>query len=179
VSLWIRFLIMLLRACFGRRLRFPDEASVLHGRVLPNDLDLNVHMTNSRYLAVMDLGRVDFGVRTRLLGKLLARRGQPVVGGMRISFRRPLAPLQRYRLETAVIGWTEHVMIFRHRFLVGSPGTEEVAAEAEVRTLYLHAGRKLPVQEVLEMIGYQRPSPSLDEALAYWAERPRPARADM
>ncbi|HBU98209.1 MAG TPA: thioesterase, partial [Thalassospira lucentensis] len=35
----------------------PLDPSVLHFRAWPFDLDINVHMTNSRYFALMDLGR--------------------------------------------------------------------------------------------------------------------------
>jgi acyl-CoA thioesterase FadM len=37
-------------------------------RVWPNDLDFNLHVNNGRYLALADIGRVHWFVRTGVLG---------------------------------------------------------------------------------------------------------------
>ena len=43
-------------------------------RVLPNDLDTNLHLNNGRYLTLMDLGRVDLMLRMGVMGELRRRR---------------------------------------------------------------------------------------------------------
>jgi acyl-CoA thioesterase FadM len=54
----IRFLVVfissLLRSLIGLL-----ESSMLRFWVFPTDLDINLHMTNARYLSFMDLGRID------------------------------------------------------------------------------------------------------------------------
>lgn len=172
MNLLLRLALVLVGTALGRRLAAPTEAVVLHLRVLPNDLDLNLHMTNSRFLSVMDLGRVALIARSGLWRHALDNRWAPVVGGIRIGFRRSLSPLQRYRLETRIIGWTEHVMVARQRFLLGPPAAEELAAEAHVRSLFLHRGRKVPIRDLLATIGFDDRSPPLPGDLADWAERP-------
>ncbi len=179
MNLLLRLLVVVLRALAGRRLDLLADASVLRLLVLPTDLDLNLHMTNSRYLSVMDLGRFDLLIRAGLARPVLAHRWRPVVGGMRIAFRRSLAPLQSYRLETRLLGWTEHVMVLRQRLLIGPADAEEVAADAEVRFLFLSRGRKVPMSEFLATIGLRGPSPPLADDLAAWAERPAAAVADL
>ena len=44
----------------------PLGTSVLGFLVWPNDLDVNVHMNNGRFLSIMDLGRFDLSFRTDL-----------------------------------------------------------------------------------------------------------------
>jgi acyl-CoA thioesterase FadM len=172
MNLLLRLLLVVLRALAGRRLALLADTSVLHLRVWPTDLDLNLHMTNSRYLSVMDLGRFDLLIRAGLARPVLANRLQPVVGGIRIAFRRPLAPLQCYRMETRLLGWTEHVMVVRHRLLIGPPAAEDLAAEADVRFLLLRRGQKVPSRELLATIGIRTASPPLGDDIAAWAERP-------
>ncbi len=76
----------------GRRLRPHDPlaTSVLQLRVWPNDLDVNLHMNNGRYLTVMDLGRMDLLVRAGLWGPLLCHRWTALLGGATIRYKRPL-----------------------------------------------------------------------------------------
>ncbi len=98
MSLYLRLLWTLLMA----RLRGPlplDATVVQHWRVLPNDLDVNRHMNNGRYLTVVDLGLVEFFARTGFLRALLRRRWRPMAGGVLMHFRRGLDPFQRYELH--------------------------------------------------------------------------------
>ena len=74
---------------FRPRLGVFDECSVAL-RVWPNDLDVNAHMTNSRYLLAMDLGRWDFGMRTGMGREMVRRRWFPLVGSATLRFRKAL-----------------------------------------------------------------------------------------
>jgi hypothetical protein len=48
--------------------------TVIHGRCWPNDLDLNWHMNNSRYLRECDFGRISILFETGLWNALLKRK---------------------------------------------------------------------------------------------------------
>lgn len=65
MNLALRLLIVIIGTAFRPRLA-PDSISRIRGCVLPNDLDLNFHMNNGRYLTVLDLGRIDFLLRIGL-----------------------------------------------------------------------------------------------------------------
>src|SRR5208283_4679769 len=52
----------------------------LRMRVWPNDIDLNLHMNNARYLSIMDYARTHYLARTRLLEHIIRSRWQPLVG---------------------------------------------------------------------------------------------------
>ena len=54
------------------------DEDLLRLRVLHNDIDLNMHMNNARYLNLMDYARTHLLARTRLLNHILRSRWQPL-----------------------------------------------------------------------------------------------------
>ena len=54
MNLWLRLFLYFLRAPFRKKLQPPFDVSRLAFRVLPNDLDVNLHMNNGRYLTCVD-----------------------------------------------------------------------------------------------------------------------------
>jgi hypothetical protein len=58
-------LILLILSSFIRRRRGVLEESFLNLRVLPNDIDVT-KITNDRFIALMDLGRMDIAFRIGL-----------------------------------------------------------------------------------------------------------------
>ena len=130
-------------------------------RVWPNDLDTNIHMNNGRYLTVMDLGRVDLIVRTGMWRIVRRRRWHPVLGGARITYRRPLGPFQSYALTTRVMGWDEKWIYMEQRFEVDGA----LHARAVVKSLFLEGRDKVPTAEIARVMGYDGPSPEMDAEL--------------
>jgi acyl-CoA thioesterase FadM len=145
----------------------PLGTSVLAFRVWPNDLDVNIHMNNGRFLSVMDLGRFDLSFRTRLGRAMLRNRWMPLVGGVTIRYRRSLDPFERYELHTRLLGWDAKWVFLEQRFLKKGG---DLAAEGVVRALFRGKGGNVPVAEVLGQMGYEGPQPDLPEAIRRWAE---------
>jgi len=166
-------MVLLLRTLWkGLTLRFrpPLEAlgiSVLAFRVWPNDLDVNVHMNNGRFLSVMDLGRFDLTFRTGLGKAMLRNRWQPLVGGVTIRYRRSLDPFEAYELHTRLLGWDAKWFFLEQRFLKRG---EIMAAEGVVRALFRGGDGNVPVAEVLRQMGYAGPDLEAPEAIRRWAE---------
>lgn len=98
MNLYLRLLFTLLRA--WRKPRLVIGASIERDlRVLPNDLDVNGHMNNGRYLTVIDLMLVEYFVRTGFAATMIKNGWKPMAGGSFISYRRGLKPFQRYTLR--------------------------------------------------------------------------------
>lgn len=151
----------------GRPPLDPLEVSVLRFRVWPNDLDVNLHMNNGRFLSVMDLGRFDLSFRTGLGRAMLRHRWKPLVGGITIRYRRSLAPFARYELHTRLQGWDGKWFFLEQRFLKEG----ELAAEGVVRALFRGREGNVPPADVLRQAGYGgESSPELPEAVRRWAE---------
>lgn len=144
--------------------RDTTETLVTRWRVLPNDVDAFGHMNNSRYLAIMDLGRIDFLRQCALLRGVLRRRWSVPVGGAHLQFRRALKPLQRYELHTRLLGWDERWFYFRQEFF--RAGDPQPVCTGHVKTLFV--GRAGPVaapEVVLELAGRELAPPAPVEAL--------------
>src|SRR6185503_3961101 len=59
MSFLLRFFKVWILSFFGPKYSDLKHESNLSLRVWPNDLDLNIHVNNGRYLTLMDLGRMD------------------------------------------------------------------------------------------------------------------------
>ena len=160
MNLIFRLLRVIIGAFFRPRLKVL-EPSVLRFIVWPNDLDVNFHMNNGRYLTIMDLGRIDLTVRCGIFGKMVRRRWAPVVGTVTIRFRKSLLPFQSYRLITRVVCWDEKWTYMEQRF----ERKGEVVATATIKALFRAGKRTLRSREVLVAIGQEQRSPHMPPAL--------------
>lgn len=111
----LRALVHLARAWWAPH----AKVSRLAMRVLPTDVDLNVHLTNSRYPQLMDIGRMDLLVRSGT-GHTMHKAGiAPVLVESNIVFKRDLPLGTRFTLETRVVGRDRKALVVEQRFLVG------------------------------------------------------------
>ena len=132
-------------------LSFADE-SVIPFRVLPSDLDNNLHMNNGRYLMMMDLARWDMLLRARLVGAMLRRRWMPVVSRIEMRFRRSLGPFQRYELRSRVDRWDAKWFFIQQRFERGGV----LHAEGEVQGLLRSPQGNVPPEALMALDAKRR-----------------------
>ncbi|HEY4484719.1 MAG TPA: thioesterase family protein [Nitrospiria bacterium] len=163
MNLYLRFAIVLLTALVRRALGLLDE-SVLTFRVWPNDLDVNGHMNNGRYLTIMDLGRVDLMLRAGLGRMALKRRWSPRVGSAAIRFRRALNPFQAYQLKSRILCWDEKWFFIEQRF----ERHGEMIATGMVKGLLRGRNGNIPTAEVLESLKIAISSPGMPSAIRAW-----------
>lgn len=114
MRLRLRLLLLILKTLWRKPSKGLDE-SVLPLRVLPNDVDIT-KITDDRYFALMDLGRMDFVFRLGLLKTMLIRKWGPLATFCIIRYRHPLRLFQRYQLRTKVIYWDDHTFYFQQDF---------------------------------------------------------------
>jgi acyl-CoA thioesterase FadM len=166
MTLWLRVLVVFIASLFRPRLGLADE-SILALRVLPTDLDINVHMNNARYLAVMDLGRFDLILRSGIWRVVHKRRLQPVLGGSLVRFRRPLGPFQRFSLKTRLLGWDER-WFYIEQLMESADG---MACLALHRAGFVEGGRLLPPLVLAASVGREEsPPPPLPAWVYRWTE---------
>lgn len=164
MNLWFRLLYLLLCSFFRPRLAAPFGVSRLPFRVLPNDLDSNLHMTNGRYWNIFDLGRLDLILRMGLGRVALREKWAPIVGAGTIQFRRELKPFQRFTLETRLVGWVGTRVIMEQRVLLGE---EKIATRALLVTgIYDRRQRRfVDMPRMMQSFGADDvPSPPLSAA---------------
>jgi acyl-CoA thioesterase FadM len=163
MNLIFRLIWIMIEGLFRKRLH-PLSESVLHLRCLPNDLDLNLHMNNGRFLSIMDLGRLDLLMRTDLAKTLFSHRWQPLVGGVNIRYKQSLAPFKKYRLHTKVIGWDEKWFYIEQRF----EWRNRTIAVGLVKAIFRGERRNVPPDEVLKLIGVNIDPPRMPDQVTKW-----------
>jgi acyl-CoA thioesterase FadM len=131
MNLYLRLLWTLLRCWRMPRIEAGD--SLLRSlRVLPNDLDINGHMNNGRYLTVVDLMLMEYFVRSGFARVMLREGWRPMSGGSFISYRRGLKPFQtydlRFRLDACDGEWNYMRFEFTSRGKVCAAGYMKGAA---------------------------------------------------
>ena len=155
MNLIFRMLYILLSA----RRRSPLAIGRLHTslnlRVLPNDLDLNLHMNNGRYLSLCDLSRVDMFVRTGLFRSMRKRKWMPLIAEHTMTYRKPLGLLQRFELLLEVTHWDEKFFYMNHTFMVGEL---LVASGTSKGCLYAKGAGVVPPERVIAAVAEDNPA---------------------
>lgn len=131
------------------------DESVLNLRVLPNDVDIT-KITNDRYIALMDLGRMDGVFRTGLFRKMFKNKWVPLATFNTIRFRHPLKVFQKYQLKTRVVWWDDKTFYFKQIF----ERKGRVVASGYVSATFLGASGSIPSSEILSEIGQSVTKPS-------------------
>jgi acyl-CoA thioesterase FadM len=150
------------------RLGVLDE-DTLRLRVWPNDIDLNLHLNNARYLGMMDYGRTHLLARTGLLSHIIRFRLTPLIGAVWITYRRSLPVFARFTLASRLVCWDERWFYMEQTFTC----REGLAAVGWVKAVLRDARGNLAPQQVIETIAPGAISPPLPESIATWNELTR------
>lgn len=118
MNLIFRLIYVFVLSLFRERLPMTKTLSRLTLRVLPNDLDLNFHMNNGRYLTICDLSRMDLFIRTGLLKTMLRRKWMPVIAEHTMAYKKPLGLFNRYDVTLEVTHWDEKYFHMKHTFRI-------------------------------------------------------------
>jgi acyl-CoA thioesterase FadM len=145
------------------------EEDQIRMHVWPNDIDVNLHMNNARYLSVMDYARTHLLARTRLLDHILRARWQPLVGAVWMTYRRSLALFSSFTIASRLICWDERWFYIEQSFA----GREGLAAVGWVKGTLRDAHGSVEPQRVLEQIEPGVASPAMPETIATWNELTR------
>lgn len=162
MNLWLRMLWVVLTGFFRPRMHPMDE-SVLHFRVWPDDLDVNFHVNNGRYLTYMDLGRLDLILRSGMWRTMVGKRWNPVVGSAQVRFRRALKLGEPFTLRTRALAWDKRWVFLEHR--LESRG--RTACLALVKAAFVGPDGLVSSQELTEALQVDH-APELPPAVRAW-----------
>ena len=132
-------------------------------RVWPNDLDFNGHVNNGRYLALADIGRIHWFVRTGVLAIARRHKALPIIGDAIAKFRQDLKLFQRFEIHTRLLGWDHKWGFLEHRFV----RNDRVIGVVAIRGVFKGPGGPLEPGILLAGVAHSAPSPELPE----WANR--------
>jgi acyl-CoA thioesterase FadM len=97
---WIRLLFIIFCAKHRKKLSIAEESNIVF-RVWPTDIDLSI-MNHSAMLTVMEMGRIDFMVRSGFHKLARKKKWYYPIGGINVQFFRPLKLFQKANLITRV-----------------------------------------------------------------------------
>lgn len=156
MRLRFRLLWLILASFFKKSISILDEA-VLNFRVLPNDIDVS-KITNDRYSALMDLGRIDFAFRCGLRNVMVKNKWIPVATFTTLRFRYPLKIFQKYQLISKIIWWDDTTFYWEQTF---KRNGRTVATGHICATL--HKNGIVPSKEILAIIEPNIKKPDMPE----------------
>ena len=140
------------------------EEDSLRLRVLPNDIDINMHMNNARYLSIMDYARTHLLARTRLLEHIVQSRWQPVVGAVWVTYRRSLPLLASFTITSRMVCWDDRWFYIEQTFT----GKRGLAALGWIKGVLRNRRGIVDPQRVIEGVSPGMLSPEMPEAIADW-----------
>lgn len=115
-------------------------------RVMPWDLDANVHMNNCNYLKYLEKARIEHHVHTPYLWAQHIRKTHSLIVNTEISYLKSLTPFQAFTVNTRVASWDDKYVFFEQRF----ESRGETYAIALIRLAMLQKGSRISPHEVLD-----------------------------
>lgn len=157
---WIIFWALRYR---GPKLDPTKDVGRIYFRILPTDCDINIHLTQSRYPAFGDLGRVDFGARMGL-GPVLREKGWALIAGsIHTDFKKEIKPFEKACVETRFLGWIGSKFLAEHRYSVQRKGETVLNAISYVKFGFYDRRNKRFIQgeEIARIMDFPQKSPEL------------------
>ncbi|MBS3796211.1 MULTISPECIES: thioesterase family protein [unclassified Pseudoalteromonas] len=133
-------------------------------RAWPLDCDINLHLTNSRYLALMDIARTWMTERLGMLGAVMKRRWFPIVNATAITYIRDIKPWQTFTVSTRLVGWDHKYFYIEQKFT----SNRGLHAIAYVRGVFRGREGVVDVADIVALTGYEGEMPILPPEIVHW-----------
>ena len=136
-------------------------------RVLPHDIDINLHLNNGRYLQIIDVNRMEFLLRTGVVKIILDLQWKPILGSTSIQFRRELRLWEQAIASTRLVGWDSRWVYLEHRIetLDGRP-----VAIAMAKAGFRSKGAWMPIEALRAALPFPLPEMVLPAHVNAWRD---------
>lgn len=174
MNLYLRLLWLFIRLPWLPKQVDPMKISTLNMRVMPNDLDIYLHVNNGRYLTLMDLGRMHLIVVSGLMKPLQKKGWAPLLGSIKVHFIRSLKVFDKFTQTTQVIYWDEKWIYIEQKIFKG----EQLCVVALMRMLFIGKEGKVPPQNVLNLIPNPPQCPPIPNRVLQWQEAEKASKEE-
>ncbi|QBF82837.1 thioesterase [Shewanella maritima] len=166
MNLYFRLIwLFLWRIHRTKRIGFLDVSRISF-RALPLDCDINMHLTNSRYPAFMDLARTHMIAEMGFMKRFLRLGWLPIVNASEFTFIRDIKPMEKFEIETKIVGWDQKYFYIEHRFVT----KRGLHCIVHVRGVFLHKGKQVPIAELVREAGFDGEQPQMPAEVVKWKE---------
>ena len=166
MNLYLRLIWIIVRSFFKPPIDFADRVSIAL-RILPNDLDLNLHLNNGRYLTLLDLGSIDLFLRSGVLKRAIRKGFRPMLGGLIVTYRKGLSLFERCTLTMQLKAWDDRWNYFRFEFR-NSEG--RLSAAGYFKGALVSEKGLIPNKVADDIFEYERGTCKIPQAVANWIE---------
>lgn len=168
MSLYFRLFWIWLRACRKPPIQIGDSIE-MNMRVWPNDIDINGHMNNGRYLTIADLALVEYFTRAGFVKTALRKGWRPMLGGSIISYRRGLKPFALYTLRFSMVCWDDRWSYMTFEFLQ----TGRTMARGHGKGAVVGSSGIVSSTDTRKAMGLDPTSPQFPASISSWIETER------
>jgi acyl-CoA thioesterase FadM len=148
MNLYLRLIFIYFRARRASIIRLVHLSNTLSCRVFPNDLDLNLHVNNGRYLSLCDLSRFDLFVRTGLLSVMKKNRWVPLIAYHDMNYKKSLSLFQKFSMRMEITSFDDKYFYAKHIF--ESKGS--IVAEGTSKAVIRGKAGVIPPSEVIAAV---------------------------
>lgn len=149
MDLFLRLMMVLLRAVFAPERIALEDAAMLRFRVAGADLCDGV-LKQARYSSFADLGVVHFLARAGVLSVVRKKGWSPLLAAREVDILRHDAGRGHLEMETCLVGWDERYTCFVHRLCFDGVQIAEVRS---VGRLAARGDRSPLIAKMLELLG--------------------------
>ncbi len=148
MNLYFRLIIIVLQA-LRRKVITPEKLSnTISVRIMPNDLDVNLHVNNGRYLTLCDLGRVDFFVRSGIAALMLKHKWSPIIAEHTMSYLRPIKVFSKVQIKMVITHYDDKFFYCTHHFYQ----KDKLMAQGTSKALVIAKDGSLAPEYTLEQV---------------------------
>ncbi len=164
MNLYFRFFwLMVWRIHHCKKIDFLGTSKINY-RALPSDCDINFHVTNSRYPAFMDLARTYMLAEMGLLRRFLKLKWMPIINAAEFTYIRDIKPLDKFDIESRVVGWDEKYFYIEQRFV----SDKALHCIVHVRGVFVCNRKQVSIEMLLKEVGMNNVSPTLPAEVEKW-----------
>ena len=137
---------------------------------LPNDLDINRHLNNGRYLTLLDLGSIDLFFRSGVLLRAIRSGFRPMIGGLIVTYRKGMSVFERCQLTMQLKAWDDRWNYFKFEF---RKSDGQLSAAGYFKGALVSKNGLVPNNVADDIFGYNRGPCNLPEAVENWIRAER------
>ena len=143
----------------------PLGTSVVSGRVLPHQIDYNLHMNNAKYLNILERSRWVLFRENGWFRHFFNKRLNLVVASLEITFIRALNLFSKYEVHTRIMSWDEKYVYFEHRIMVKG----KLCGHALVKMAGIRKGKRAFCAEICDTVGIDYQDATAYTVIDHWA----------
>lgn len=156
--------------CFGILFRAKPSkqlhTAALHFRVWPHDIDINGHLTASRYFSFGDLGRLNWMIQNNVFKDFVNLRFRGVVNAQEMTYIREFKPFARVELQVDLAAWDDKYTYFEQRYYHKG----KLFSVGHARVCLLKGRKVFPPKQFIALYGREAPNVNETPAVAAWKQ---------